>query len=62
MTRTTASAQSQSDRQSASLAALALTLLLIVIALYVIDALRAQAEMQECVLSGMVGCQIPVAP
>ena len=47
----------QSDRQSASLAALAATLFLIVIGFYVIDTLRMQANVQDCVLSGRAVCE-----
>ncbi len=49
------------NRQSASLAALAVTLLLVVVSLYLIEHLRAQAALQDCVLSGRVGCTLPPA-
>lgn len=45
-------------RQSDSLAALSVTLLLIVVGLYLIDTLRAQAALQDCVLSGRLTCAI----
>ena len=52
----------QAERQSASLAALAVTLLIVVIGLFLIDTLRAQAAVQDCVLSGRVECEMFVAP
>ncbi len=54
--------ESQSERQTASLAALAVTLLLVVIGLYLIEALRLQASMQDCVLSGRSGCAVLILP
>ena len=54
--------QSQSERQSASLAGLAMTLFLVVIGLYVTEALRLQARVQDCVLSGRIACEISAAP
>ncbi len=62
MISTTRSLQSQSERQTTSLAALAVTLLLVVIGLYVIDALRLQASVQDCVLSGRTDCAVSVLP
>ena len=44
-------------RRTDSLAALALTLLLVVVGLYLVDVLRAQAAVQDCVLAGQVGCE-----
>ncbi len=46
------------NRQTDSLAALAVTLFLVVVGLYLIDRLRAQAEYQDCVLSGHQGCEV----
>ena len=54
--------QSQSERQSASLAGLAVTLFLVVVGLYLTDALRLQARVQDCVLSGGIACEISAAP
>ena len=54
--------RAQAERQSASLAALAVTLLIVVIGLFLIDTLRAQAAVQDCVLSGRVECEMFVAP
>lgn len=62
MVRTTRHQQSESERQSASLAGLALTLLLVVAGLYLIDALRWQASVQDCVLSGRVACEVSAVP
>ena len=45
-------------RRTSSLAALAVTLALVVVGLYLVDALRAQSDMQDCVLSGRVGCDV----
>ncbi len=49
--------QAQSERQSASLAALAITLLLVVLGLYLTEALRDEASVQDCVLSGRTLCE-----
>jgi hypothetical protein len=46
------------NRQSDSLAALAITLFLVVVSLFLVDQLRLQAEYQDCVLSGRLGCTI----
>ncbi len=62
MISTTRSRQSQSERQTTSLAGLAVTLLLVVIGLYLIDALRLQASVQDCVLSGRVVCEVSATP
>ena len=62
MVTTTRPRQSQSERQSASLAALAVTLFLVVIGLYLTDALRLQAGVQDCVLSGRIGCAVSLEP
>lgn len=43
-------------RQTGSLAGLAMTLLLVVIGLFLVDQLRAEAAVQDCVLSGRTGC------
>ncbi len=44
------------NRQTQSLAGLALTLLLIVASLYLVRTIRAQSEVQDCLLSGRVAC------
>ena len=62
MVSTTRSPQSQSERQTTSLAALAVTLLLVVLGLYLIDSLRLQARVQDCVLSGRIDCELPAMP
>ncbi len=54
--------QSDAERQSNSLAGLALTLLLVVVGLYLIETLRLQASLQDCVLSGRVACEVSAAP
>ncbi len=46
------------DRRTNSLAALAVTLALVVVGLYLVDALRAQSDVQDCVLSGRIGCDV----
>jgi hypothetical protein len=46
----------EAARQSASLAALAVILALVVAGLWLTDELRAEAGVQDCVLSGRVGC------
>ena len=43
-------------RQTGSLAGFAVSLLLIVVGLYLINILRAQAELQDCVMSGHAAC------
>jgi len=47
---------SSANRRSDSLAALAVTLFLIVASLYLIQQLRLQADIQDCVLSGKTVC------
>ena len=54
--------QSQAQRQTTSLAALAVTLFLVVIALYLIDVLRLQASVQDCVLAGRTDCTVLAVP
>jgi hypothetical protein len=46
-----------SARQTGSLAALALSLALVVAGLYLVDALRANAAFQDCVLEGRMQCR-----
>jgi hypothetical protein len=53
--------QQAANRQSASLAALAVTLFLVVVSLYLVEQLRAQAALQDCVLSGRIACTPPQA-
>jgi len=48
--------ESVANRQTASLAALALTLGLVVIGLFLVGRLRAEAELQECLLAGRPAC------
>ena len=44
------------ERRTNSLAALAVTLLLVSLSLYLVEVLRANAALQDCVLSGRMGC------
>ena len=46
------------DRRTSSLAALAVTLGLVVVGLYLVDTLRAQSDIEDCALSGRVGCDV----
>ncbi len=46
------------ERRTNSLAALAATLCLIVAGLYLVHRLRAEAALQDCVLSGRSGCMM----
>jgi hypothetical protein len=46
------------ERQTTSLAALAITLALVVASLYLVHALRTQAEQQDCILTGRTGCSL----
>ncbi len=57
-----ASANDVSARRTGSLAGLAVTLLLVVIGLYLINILRAEADVQDCVLSGHAICGAAAAP
>ncbi len=59
---TTRHQQSEAQRQSASLAGLALMLFLVVVGLYLVDALRLQARLQDCILTGRVACAESAAP
>ena len=45
-----------SARRSGSLAGLAIALLLVVIGLYLVNTMRAQGEIQDCVISGHADC------
>ncbi len=56
-------AQEEADRQTASLAAVAVTLLLIVLGLFLVHELRAQAMLEDCLLSGRTNCvELSVSP
>ena len=44
------------DRQTASLAALAVVLVLIIVSLMLVRTLRAEASLEDCLLSGRIGC------
>ena len=44
------------ERQTGSLAGLAVTLLLVVVGLYLINTLRAQSDLQDCIMSGHAAC------
>jgi hypothetical protein len=44
-------------RQTTSLAALAVTLGLVVAGLYLVNTLRAEGALQDCVLEGRTGCR-----
>ncbi len=46
------------ERQTKSLAALAITLALVVASLYLVHALRDQAALQDCLLTGRLGCAL----
>lgn len=49
-----------SNRQTASLAALALTLLLVVLALLLVNQLRYDATVGDCLLSGRTNCGVAI--
>jgi hypothetical protein len=57
-TRWLQDSQDEADRQTASLAAVAVTLLLIVLGLFLIRELRAQAMLEDCLLSGRTNCVV----
>ena len=44
------------DRQTASLAALAVILALIIVSLVLVRTLRAEALLEDCLMSGRIGC------
>lgn len=48
--------QAEADRQTASLAGLAIALLLVVVGLFLVQELRAQAMLEDCLLSGQSHC------
>lgn len=50
--------EEEADRQTASLAAVAVTLFLIVLGLFLIRELRAQAELEDCLLAGRTNCVV----
>ena len=54
--------QDEADRQTASLAAVAVTLLLIVLGLFLVHELRAQAMLEDCLLSGRTNCVVLSVP
>ena len=45
-----------SNRRTESLAGLAITLTLVVIGLYLINTLRSDADIEDCVMSGHAAC------
>ncbi len=51
-------AELDAQRRTESLAAMAVTLLLVVVGLYLVNVLRAEANFQDCVLSGQSACEI----
>ena len=57
-------AQEEADRQTASLAGVAVTLLLLVLGVFLVHALHAKAEVEDCLLAGRTNCDIllPTAP
>ena len=54
--------EAAANRQTASLAALAVTLLLVVVGLALVHQLRAQANFEDCVMSGRSGCGQALQP
>ncbi|HTW26785.1 MAG TPA: hypothetical protein VME92_06645 [Acetobacteraceae bacterium] len=53
--------QADSNRQTASLAGLAAALALVVVALFLVEQLRAEAVLEDCLLSGRSNCVV-IAP
>jgi len=55
-------AQVQADRQTASLAGVAVTLLLLVLGLFLIRALHAESQLEDCLMAGRINCDVLVVP
>ncbi len=55
-------AQEDANRQTASLAGVAITLLLLVVGVFLVHALHAEAEVEDCLLAGRTNCDVLVAP
>ena len=56
-------AQEEANRQTASLAGVAITLLLLVLGVFLVHALHAKAEVEDCLLAGRTNCDalVPAA-
>ncbi|HUB15637.1 MAG TPA: hypothetical protein VMB34_27070 [Acetobacteraceae bacterium] len=57
-----AEAREEADRQTASLAGIAITLLLLIVGLFLIRALHAEAQLEDCLMSGRTNCDVLVVP
>ncbi len=53
--------QADADRQTASLAGVAVTLLLLVVGLFLVHALRNEATIEDCLLSGRSNCDVVIS-
>lgn len=53
--------QAEANRQTASLGGLVIALFLVVVGLFLIKELRANAALEDCLLSGRSTCQIVTA-
>lgn len=51
-------AQEEANRQTASLAGVAITLLLLVLGVFLVHALRDQAQIEDCLLAGRSNCDV----
>jgi hypothetical protein len=57
-----AEVQEEANRQTASLAGVAITLLLLVLGLFLVRELRAEAVLQDCLMTGRTNCEMIPAP
>jgi hypothetical protein len=55
-------AEEDANRQTASLAGVAITLLLLVLGVFLVHALHAEAQVEDCLLAGRTNCDALVAP
>jgi hypothetical protein len=50
--------QAEADRQTASLAGLAVAVLLVVVGLFLVQELRAESMIEDCLLAGQTQCVV----
>lgn len=51
-------AEEQANRQTASLAGVAITLLLLVLGVFLVHALHAKGQLEDCLLAGRRNCDV----
>mgnify|MGYP001545893853 CR=1 FL=1 len=59
---TEAEAEEEANRRTASLAGVAVTLLLLVLGLFLVRALHANAEIEDCLMAGRSDCDVSCPP